>query len=167
MIYSVAIFVGLFHLSLNGYGWVVMVFGLCYFIASNLAPRAIQRTSARRVFVASMVMQLVAALTFPVALGNLALAILVLGGLFSMAGAFAVVALNILLQDSLPEARGAVLSLSTTTQRRVPPLAVFWADHPGRTVRQCAAAGDQPADPIALVAIWLAWAMRVTLRSRN
>lgn len=162
IIYSVAIFVGLFHLSLNGYGWVVMVFGLCYFIASNLAPRAIQRTSARRVFVASMVMQLVAALTFPVALGNLALAILVLGGLFSMAGAFAVVALNILMQDSLPEARGTVLSLSTTTQQADSALGGFLG---GIILAVLSAGALLPVisllTPIALVAIWRGVGVRV------
>lgn len=116
IIYSVAIFIGLFHMSLAGYGWVFAIAGVFYFVASNLAPQAIQGTSARHVFVASTLVQLAVALAFTVALDSLALAV----GLFcvvAVAGAFAAVSLNILLQDSLPEARGAVLSLSTTTGR--------------------------------------------------
>ncbi len=117
LIYSVSIWIGLFDMSLSEYGWVFMFGGLCYFVGSNLAPQAIQRTSARRVFVLCTVVQLVVALGFSLALGNLALAIFLYSGFFGIAGAFAAVAMNVLLQDSLPAARGTVLSLSTTTQR--------------------------------------------------
>ena len=87
-----------------------------------------------------MVMQLAAALAFPLALGNLTLALLLFCGPLAVGGAFAAVAMNILLQDSLPEARGAVLSLSTTTQRAGSALGgilggSFWPDCP--PVRCC------------------------------
>ena len=117
LIYSVAIWIGLFHVSLRGYGWVFLVGGLTYFIGSNLAPAALRRFPARGVVVAGTLSQMVGALGFTLMLGRLIPAVLLYCGIFCFAGAFVSVALNILLQDSLPEVRGAVLSLSATTNQ--------------------------------------------------
>ena len=155
LIYSVAIFIGLFHLSLAGYGWVFMIAGIYYFVASNLAPQAVRRTSARRVFVASTLVQLAGALAFSLALGHLVLAILFFCGLFFAAGAFAAVAMNILLQDSVPESRGAVLSLATTTQQAGSALGGMVG---GVVLAELSAGALLPVisllTPIVLFAIW-------------
>lgn len=117
LIYSAAIWMGLFHVSLRGYGWLFLVGGTSYFLGSNLAPAALRRLPARITVVAAALAQLVAALGFLLAGGRLMPAVLLYWGAFCFAAALGAVALNILLQDSLPEVRGAVLSLSSTTQQ--------------------------------------------------
>jgi predicted MFS family arabinose efflux permease len=114
IIYSVAVWVGAFHLTLSGYSRVFLVAGLSYFVASNLAAGVIRRVGARRVATGGSILQLAAALGFGLAAGHLITALLLFCGLFCAAGAVVAVALNALLQDSLPAVRGAVMSLSGT-----------------------------------------------------
>ncbi|HET9014900.1 MAG TPA: MFS transporter [Thermomicrobiaceae bacterium] len=114
LIYSVAIWNGLFHLSLRGFGWVFSVGGVVYFVASNLAPAVLRRVSPLRAFVAASVVQLAAGLGFGLTTGSLTGALIVFCGGIAGSGPVAIVALNVLLQDVLPEYRGAVLSLSGT-----------------------------------------------------
>jgi predicted MFS family arabinose efflux permease len=117
LIYSVAIWVDTFQLSLSGYSWVFLVGGAVYFVASNVTPALVRRLGARRVAVVGSLLQLVAALGFGGANGYLVAALLIYCGAFCAAGAAVALALNVLLQDSLPEARGAVMSLSGAAQQ--------------------------------------------------
>ncbi|HEU5424050.1 MAG TPA: hypothetical protein VFU72_10955, partial [Nitrolancea sp.] len=156
LVYSVAIWVGVFHLSLRGYSWVFLLAGLTYFAGSNLAPATVRRFTARGVFVVASTLQLAAALAFGLATGNLAVAIFLFGGLVFFAGSFVAVALNILMQDSLPEARGAVLSLSATTQQAGAALGGILG---GVMLASLSAGALIPLVslliPVAIVALWL------------
>lgn len=167
IVYSVAIFIGLFHLSLGGYGWVFMFGGIGYFVASNLAPQAIRRMSARRVFVASTLVQLAAALAFGLALDNLALAVLLFCGLLA-AGACAAVSMSILLQDSVPDARGAVLSLATTIQQAGTAVGGIVG---GVILAELSAGALLPVismlSPIILLAVWLSCRERVAVPAES
>ncbi|HET7037218.1 MAG TPA: MFS transporter [Thermomicrobiaceae bacterium] len=156
LVYSVAIWVGLFHVSLRGYSWIFLVAGVTYFAGSNLAPATVRRIGPGGVFVAGSVIQFAAALAFGLATSNLAAAILLVCGLIFFAGAFVSVALNILLQSSLPEIRGAVLSLSNTAGQAGAALGGILG---GVILASLSAGALIPVisllTPLALAAVWL------------
>lgn len=113
LIYGVVIWGELFHLSLRGYGWMSSLAGVVYFVGSNLAPALIRRSSAFRAFLAAAALQVVTSAGFALAVGHLTAALAAYCGLV-FAGGMAAVAVNVMMQDVLPESRGAVLSLSGT-----------------------------------------------------
>ena len=115
--YSVAIWIGLFHLSLRDYGWVFSGAGVVFFVGSNVAPALLRRIVPYRAFLLGLVLQFAAGLGFVLTRGNLGGALFAWDGVFCFGGPLSGVAMNVLLQDVLPESRGAVLSLSTTTNQ--------------------------------------------------
>lgn len=117
LIYSVSIWIELYHLSLRGYGWLFSAFGMVFFAASNLAPGVIRRGSPYRAFAGGMALQLAAGAGFALTSRSLWGALAAYGVVFCFSGAVVGVALNVLLQDVVVESRGAVLSLSTTTNQ--------------------------------------------------
>ena len=114
LIYSASIWQGLFDLSLESFGWIFLLGGVCYAIGSNLAPVLLRRRSPREACMLTGGLQFLAALSFPLVDSSLPAALFVYAGPVVMLSALNVVALNVLLQDSLPADRGAVLSLDGT-----------------------------------------------------
>ncbi|HET7036409.1 MAG TPA: MFS transporter [Thermomicrobiaceae bacterium] len=111
LIYSASIWQGLFDLSLQSFGWIFLLGGICYAVGSNLAPVVLRRYPPRTVCIAAAALQMMAALVFPLANNSLAASLVIYGIFVVTLGALGIVALNVLLQDSLPNDRGAVLSL--------------------------------------------------------
>jgi len=114
LVYVVALWLSLFNVSLEAVGWIILVYGGAYFVGSNLAASILRRLSPRVVYTTATMIQMAAMLSAFTARRYFVPLLLLTGVVQMMAGAVVFVAGNVLLQDSLPTARGAVMALSST-----------------------------------------------------
>lgn len=115
LVYVAALWLSLFDFSLEAVGWIILVYGAAYFVGSHLAPSILRHLSPQVVYTAATLLQM-AAMLGAFAVRTHVVGLLLLTGVIHMAaGAVVFVTTNILLQDSLPGARGAVMALSSTT----------------------------------------------------